>query len=160
MQTKFFVVQLDKRFLFIGFLLITTTNITFGQKPAYNSHCEALKAFLTSHEVNSWFKRSDVKDSDLIIVDVQNNLDKCPLTRWRGFRLSIVNSGPLRDSLAKFNPYYVLRGRPKYYVLLSDKQNGIIIFFIRQGSSSHACEAQVFKRKNKFILTKIREVLL
>jgi len=160
MLIKNFVIDLSKQFLFMVFLSISTTSMTFGQKTNHNSRCEALKAFLNSREVNSWFKRSDVKDSDLIIVDVQNNLDKCPLTRWRGFKVSIVNSGPLRDSLAKFDPYYVLRGRRKYYVLLSDEKNGIITFFIRQGSSSSASEVKVFKRKNKYLLGKIENKTL
>jgi hypothetical protein len=91
---------------------------------------------------------------------VRNNLDKCGITMWRGFRVSVVNNGRLRDSLAKFDSYYVLKGRPQFYVLLSSEKDGIVTFFIRQGASSHASEVKVFKRKNKFLLGKIENKIL
>lgn len=160
MQAFFFIFNLNKRFLFIVVLLIITTNITFGQKTKCNSRCEALKIFLNSQEVNKWFSKRNLKDSDLIIVDVKNNFERCPLTKWRGFKTSILNRGPLRDSLAKFNPYYVLKGRSKYYVLLSNERKGVITFFIQQGSSSYACEVKVFKRNNKFILGNIENLTI
>ncbi len=138
-------------------MVLFSTSLSFGQETKYNSRCEALKVFLNSREVNSWFGRNNPKDPDVVIVDVQNNLNQCPFSEWRGFKLSIVNKGSLRDSLAKFNPYYVLRGRPKYYVLLSNEENGIITFFIQQGSSSYACEVEAFKRKNKYVLGKIKQ---
>lgn len=148
--------KLNKQILVMGLIVVSSTTQSFGQKTKYNSRCEALRAFLNSQEVSGWFGRNNPKDSDVVIVDVQNNLNQCTFSEWRGFGVSIVSKGPLRDSLAKFNPYYVLRGRLKYYVLLSNEQNGVIDFFIRQGSSSYACEVKIFKRKNKFILGKIK----
>ena len=157
---KFLVMKLKEHLLIISFIVVSSTTLTFGQKKICNSRCEALKVFLNSQEVNKWFAKRNLKDSDLIIVDVRNNLEQCLITKWRGFKVSILKSGPLHDSLAKFNPYYVLKGRSKYYVLLSNKRNGIITYFIHQGSSSYACEVKVFKRNNKFILSKIETVTL
>lgn len=154
------MMKLREQLLVMGFIVISSTTLSFGQKTKYNSRCDALRIFLNSQEVNKWFAKRNLKDSDLIIVDVRNNLKRCPIMKWRGFKVSILNSGPLRDSLERFNPYYVLKGRDKYYVLLSNERNGVMIFFIQQGSSSYASEVRVYKWKNKFILGKIKNETL
>ena len=133
-----------------------TNDSAFGKK-SY-SKCDAISTFLNSKDVISGFKFPYLnKDSLLIILDLFNELSECYITKWRGFPVSIINKGPLIDSLKKFNWHYVIKHRTNMYVFASHQVGDIgRSITIQNGSSNVGCSIQIREKNKRFYLGKIK----
>jgi hypothetical protein len=97
--------------------------VSNAQKPKAGNMGRAFEEFINDQKVLDNFRKSCSKeDSALIIVDLDNVVNGYPITNWMGFKVIILNKGPLVDSLKILDAYYLLKNHCNYYVLMSRKQ--------------------------------------
>ena len=141
-------------------ILFTTFIFAFsfsnGQKSKSYTKCEAIIQFLNSQDVTDWFKKLKTDNDSLIIVDYNNEMNKCHIDRWRGFPISIANSGGLVDSVKRYNWNHVIGLRRNIFVFsiykLKDKP---ISFLILNGTTNLFSRMTIKEKKQRFRLGKI-----
>ncbi|HET7118653.1 MAG TPA: hypothetical protein VFI29_19310 [Hanamia sp.] len=128
-----------------------------AQKTEAKNMCNALEIFLNSKEVCYHFRKCNLDDSLLIILDLNNISEGCTIDHWRGLRAVILRKGPLVDSLQKFDAYFLLKNRCNYFVLMSEKEKkSVNSVYIRQGCSSLASGVKITMINRTFYLGKIK----
>ena len=122
-----------------------------GQTSKFNSSCDAINFFINSPKVTKNFIKESQNDSLIYFVDLTHALDSCNISNWKGKKVSIINEGPIFDSLKHFNLYYVTAGRTNIYLFYKSKTS----FMIQCGRNNVLSLVDFEIKKSKYYLRRI-----
>ncbi len=117
--------------------------------------------FITSQKVVDRFNHCNVAPTGvLLILDPDNLLGKANFSTWLGHDLKIVNTGPIIDSIKKYEPYFVLKNQNNVFILREynfNKQKSLRIHF---PYNNIVVEARLKNIKGTFYLDKFESAVL
>lgn len=150
-----------KKFILTNFLIFLLCNAVVAQKVKFRTIGEALKEFMNSTKVIDNFNRNSQKgDSSIILIDLKNVIDDYPIEAWRGFKVTICNSGLLVDSLKLRDAHYLLKNRCNYYVLMSRKESkNVTAITLRHACTNVVSNTKVIEKNRLFYLGKIENAV-
>jgi hypothetical protein len=153
---------LSRLFIFqLAAIALSTT--LFGQNSNKDIKCNVVSEFLDSLDNTSNFHYLP-KDTTLIFLDPNDLIKESLPDRWHTYRISIVKQGSIIDSLRRFDPHFVLKGRCQYFILalnhnhlLSQKHDkrGFNLN-LYQPCSNEFSEAEIKSQKGKYYIATIR----
>ena len=123
----------------------------------------AISTFINYPEITKWLKRdSNIKsDSIVFFVDLGNIIKQPFMNTWIGCKINFVNDKLLIDSLKHFQPHFVLKNRPNYFVLISwnesPKATAIMLLHAFNNMSG---EATIVHKGKFYLITKIKSGVL
>ena len=128
---------------------------TYGQT-GFTDKCQALKYFLNSKEVDSWFKKPiSFQDSTVYFLDPDSLLISCDLKSWMNCTVVIINSGEIIDSLKNYDFHYLINKRFNYYQLRESHIKDQTTLVFHRGHDNLSSSVQIKKKKKKYFLSGI-----
>jgi hypothetical protein len=132
-----------------------------GQTRVTGSKCQMLDSFINSKEVFTWIREIETnKDSTLVFLDPNNLLSPCKLTTWRNYKVELVNSGQMIDSLKRYEFHYIVKKRPRYYQIRQDRVGKEQILTLHRGYDNLISQATISRGKKRYYLGKIKSSVL
>lgn len=132
-----------------------------AQKVKMSSMGKALSEFINSKKVIDNFKYlNDQQDSSIVFVDLKNVANDYSFNIWRGFKVTVLKSGSLIDSLKLFDAHYLLKNRCNYFVLMSRKERkNITAITLRHACTNVVSNITITEKKGLFYLGKIENAV-
>jgi len=145
--------KIKKAIIYLVLVLLSVS--TFGQI-GFNNKCEALNSFINSKNVLNWFgKSTNSPDSTLYFLDPDNKFSNCSINLWQGCHAIVINSGPLIDSLKKYDFNFLIKKRFNYYQLREYNDGKDIMLLFHRGIDNVSSSVKLKIRKGKYYLTKV-----
>jgi hypothetical protein len=141
-------------------LLITIANCSNAdaQKKKDTTLEAAVGTFINYPEIAKWLQHdNNIKDdSTLFFVDLNNIIKQPFINTWMGCKISFVNDRLLIDSLKNYQPHYVLKGRPKNFVLIARKKSQeTTVIMLLHPFNNMSGEATIIRKGKFYIISKI-----
>ena len=138
-------------------LLLAFCSNLFSQSKVYKTQYELVRTFLNTPKVLKHFTLSDVsEDSTITIIDVNGILNESDLRNWNGFHVIVNNSGPIIDTINKFNAFHIRTRKRNLLIIQIIKSGKQLSYFLFQPTSNADCNAFVLRKRNGIVIKEIR----
>lgn len=126
-----------------------------GQEIKSKSKCDLISILINSDQ--KWLRLpKNPTDSTVNFLDPEHLLDSCHFTYWRGFKVNIIRSGILIDSIHRYELHFVTQFKPSYYAIRESKSTEYWGILFQRGYDNIFVQATLRKKHGYYYMGKIK----